>query len=365
MDAKGKAEPVAVWEALEARAPPRRRRHAASRARRSSAAREELDLAPATRSPCSAASARRSSSRSSAFPASARAGSSPSSWPASTAEPELVFWRQGRSLPYGDGVTFWALGEMVKAQAGILESDGAETARREARRDGRRPRRRARRGRAGSRSTCDRSSASRVERAAAATGAARRSRPGAAFFEALAEQHPLVLVFEDLHWADDALLDFVDHLVDWASGVPLLVVCTARPELLERRPRLGRRQAERDTISLSPLDGRRDRAADRRRCSSGRCFRPRPRRRCSPRAGGQPALRRGVRAHAGRPRPPAPRRRPLATDRRPAAGARDGAGDHRRPPRRAAAATRRRSSRTRPWSGKVVWARSARRDRSR
>ena len=74
------------------------------------------------------------------------------------------------------------------------------------------------------------------------------------FLEALAAERPLVLVFEDLHWADEGLLDFVDHLVDWASGVPLLVVCTARPELLARRPGLGRRQAERATmISLSPL----------------------------------------------------------------------------------------------------------------
>jgi predicted ATPase len=48
-----------------------------------------------------------------------------------------------------------------------------------------------------------------------------------------------VLVFEDLHWADGELLDFVDHLVDWGSGVPLLVVCTTRPELLERRPGWG------------------------------------------------------------------------------------------------------------------------------
>jgi hypothetical protein len=50
------------------------------------------------------------------------------------------------------------------------------------------------------------------------------------FFEAMAERHPLVLIFEDLHWADDALLDFVDEMVDWASGVPMLVLVTARPE---------------------------------------------------------------------------------------------------------------------------------------
>ena len=76
------------------------------------------------------------------------------------------------------------------------------------------------------------------------------------FFEALAEQRPLVLVFEDLHWADDGLLDFVDHLVDWAAEVPLLVVGTARPELLERRPGWGGGKANATTLSLSPLSRR-------------------------------------------------------------------------------------------------------------
>ena len=73
------------------------------------------------------------------------------------------------------------------------------------------------------------------------------------FLEALADRHPLVLVFEDLHWADDALLDFVDHLVDWASGVPMLVVCTARPELLDRRRGWGGGKRNALTIALSPL----------------------------------------------------------------------------------------------------------------
>src|SRR5205823_4903673 len=73
------------------------------------------------------------------------------------------------------------------------------------------------------------------------------------FFEAIAEQRPTVLVFEDLHWADDDLLDFVDHLVDWGSGVPLLVACTARPELLERRPGWGGGKPNALTLSISPL----------------------------------------------------------------------------------------------------------------
>src|SRR5207247_7558992 len=73
------------------------------------------------------------------------------------------------------------------------------------------------------------------------------------FFEALAERGPLVLVFEDLHWADDQFLDFVDHLVDWAADVTLLVVGTARPELLERRPGWGGGKANATTLSLRPL----------------------------------------------------------------------------------------------------------------
>ena len=73
------------------------------------------------------------------------------------------------------------------------------------------------------------------------------------FLEALAEQRPLVLVLEDLHWADEGLLDFVDELVDWLSGVPLLVVCSARPELLERRPGWGGGKLNASTVGLSPL----------------------------------------------------------------------------------------------------------------
>ena len=63
-----------------------------------------------------------------------------------------------------------------------------------------------------------------------------------------------MLVFEDLHWADDGLLDFIDHLVDWAGGVPILVVCTARPELLARRAGWGGGKPNAATLSLSPLD---------------------------------------------------------------------------------------------------------------
>ncbi len=160
------------------------------------------------------------------------------------ADAEPVTWRQGRCPPYGDGVTFWALGEIVKAQAGILESDPPEEAERKL-----------------DAAVGDRWVKSHLRplvglEASEPGGADLRAEAFAAwrqFFETLAEQRPLVFVVDDLHWADENLLDFVDHLVDWASSVPILVVCTARPELLERRPAWGGGKLNALTISVSPL----------------------------------------------------------------------------------------------------------------
>jgi tetratricopeptide (TPR) repeat protein len=167
-------------------------------------------------------------------------------------EPELTTWRQGRCLPYGEGVAFWALGEIVKAQAGILESDKAESAE-------------AKLTRAVGDVVGDSQEAAWVtvhlrplvglentrglggDRQGEAFAAWRR------FLEALAEQGPTVLVVEDLHWADEVLLDFLDHLVDWVADVPLLVVATARPELLARRPGWGGGKPNSATVSLTPL----------------------------------------------------------------------------------------------------------------
>ena len=168
------------------------------------------------------------------------------------ADPDLIHWRQGRSLPYGEGVSFWALGEMVKAHVGILETDSPDEAGSKLERsvgdllaDGDanwvqghlRPL-------LGLGTDQEAHGDHRVE----AFAAWRR------FFEAIAEDRPLVLVFEDLHWADEGLLDFVDHLVEWASGVSILAVCTARPELLTRRPGWGGGKPNAVTLSLSPLD---------------------------------------------------------------------------------------------------------------
>src|SRR5438093_198688 len=163
--------------------------------------------------------------------------------------PELVFWRQGRSLSYGAGITYWALGEMVKAQAGILESDTPEEAAaklavavEEAAAD------------ALERDWLNASLAPLVGAAAAAAGEREESFTAwRRFIEGIASERPLVLVFEDLHWADDALVAFVEHLVDWSTDVPLLVLCSARPELYERHPGWGGGKRNSNTTSLSPL----------------------------------------------------------------------------------------------------------------
>jgi class 3 adenylate cyclase/tetratricopeptide (TPR) repeat protein len=164
----------------------------------------------------------------------------------------LTFWRQGRSLPYGEGVTFWALAEIVKAQAGILETDGNDDAERKLRS-------------AISNLVADAAEAERLEQflrplvgVSGDTGLehASQAETFAAWrqlFETMADQHPLVLVFEDVQWANDGLLDFIDHLVDWTARLPVLIVCTARPELLERRPGWGGGKLNVTTLSLSPL----------------------------------------------------------------------------------------------------------------
>jgi predicted ATPase len=73
------------------------------------------------------------------------------------------------------------------------------------------------------------------------------------FCESLAAERTTVLVFEDLHWADPALLGFLEHLADWAEGVPLLLLCTARPELYERHPTFGANARNGQRINLAPL----------------------------------------------------------------------------------------------------------------
>jgi class 3 adenylate cyclase/tetratricopeptide (TPR) repeat protein len=247
---KGKAEPIAVWEAVAARA-----RLGVDVVQRAPAPlvgrREELDLLTGAL----ARARREAAPQLVTLIGVPGIGKSRLVWElfrSVEADPELIYWRQGRSLPYGAGVTYWALGEMVKAQAGILETDREDSAAEKLR---------------GTVTDLvpEPADARWIEghlRPLVGLGAdtePRGDRRGEAFaawrrfLEALAERGPTVLVFEDLHWADDGLLDFVEHLVDWASSVPLLVVGTARPELLERRPGWGGGKLNSTTISLSRL----------------------------------------------------------------------------------------------------------------
>ena len=166
-------------------------------------------------------------------------------------QPELITWRQGRCLPYGESVTYWALGEIVKAEAGILETDTPDQAKGKlhqavARRVAEANEMRWLEAELGALVGLT-SDGRQAADAGAAMAAWRR------FLETLAEAEPAVLVFEDLHWADDGLLDFLDDLVDWLRSVPLLVIGTARPELLERRQAWGGGKANATTISLQPL----------------------------------------------------------------------------------------------------------------
>jgi class 3 adenylate cyclase/tetratricopeptide (TPR) repeat protein len=168
------------------------------------------------------------------------------------AQPELVAWRQGRCRAFGDAGSFWALGEIVKAQAGILESDD--------------PREGAAKLRAAVHAVTGDGSerewlkarlAPLVGLASAAEAPGNRDESFMAwrrFLGLVAARGPLILVVEDLHWADPALLDFLEQLVDQAGNVDLLLVAAARPELLERRPGWGGGRPSATTIPLGPLD---------------------------------------------------------------------------------------------------------------
>jgi predicted ATPase len=163
--------------------------------------------------------------------------------------PELITWRQGRCLPYGEGITFWALGEIVKADAGILESDSPEQA--SAKLD------RALRAHAFDTDELDWFRARLAPLVGVeAVASAEREESFIAwrrFLEGIAGSDPAVFVFEDLHWADPAMLEFLEHLADWSEGVAMLVVCTARPELTELYEGWTKGLRNASTIGLPPL----------------------------------------------------------------------------------------------------------------
>jgi class 3 adenylate cyclase/tetratricopeptide (TPR) repeat protein len=167
---------------------------------------------------------------------------------------EAIFWHQGRCLSYGDGVAFWALAEIVRQRFGIAEEDAADVS--ASKLAARLPEfvpDEAERGYVG-------------PRLARLLGVAY---PGAdntlgreelfagwrLFFERLADVSPVILLIEDAQHADPALLDFLDHLVDWARTSPIYVLVLARSELDGQRPGWASGR-NRTALTLDPLDPR-------------------------------------------------------------------------------------------------------------
>jgi class 3 adenylate cyclase/tetratricopeptide (TPR) repeat protein len=149
----------------------------------------------------------------------------------------------GRALPYGEGITYWPLAEMVKAAAGITDDDPMETARDKL-------------------IECcgDEAIAELLGLASGVMEAVEgeRGQPEIAwaareFVDELADVQPLVLVFEDIHWAEEPLLELIDHLAQWVRERALLILCLARPELLDVRPGWGGGRIRSTAIELEPL----------------------------------------------------------------------------------------------------------------
>ncbi|HEX6844003.1 MAG TPA: AAA family ATPase, partial [Actinomycetota bacterium] len=156
--------------------------------------------------------------------------------------PRTFYWRAGRCLAYGN-TAYSALADAVKAQCEILEDDPADVAHEKA-------------AHAVEELFGDRDL---VPQLSALVTAVERGQSREELFEAwrrflerMAARYPLVLVLEDIHWADDGLLDFIEHAADWAQG-PVLLLTLARPELLERRPTWGGGKRNAASIYLDPL----------------------------------------------------------------------------------------------------------------
>ena len=162
---------------------------------------------------------------------------------------EDVWWHRGRCLAYGEGIAYWALAEMVRMRAEIVEAEPPGTAM------------------AKLAAAVDEHVADPEERRwilprlahllgleeLAATERDDLFSAWRRFFERLSQRGVTVLVFEDLQWADTALLDFIDHLLDWSSAHPLYVLVLARPELYDRHPGWAARRRGATSIPLGPL----------------------------------------------------------------------------------------------------------------
>ena len=163
--------------------------------------------------------------------------------------PQLTYWHRGRCLAYGEGVTYWALADMVRMRCRITEDEEPASALEKLR------------------ATIEEHISDPQERrfveprVAQLLGLAEheaRERQDLfsawrLFFERLADVYPTVLAFEDVQWADASLLDFVEYLLDWSRNSPLYVITLARPELTERRPTWGAGHRNFSSLYLEPL----------------------------------------------------------------------------------------------------------------
>ncbi len=160
---------------------------------------------------------------------------------------ESVFWHHGRAPSYSDGLAMWSLAEMVRSRCRITETEDPEIARQllaETLAQYLQP---------SEREWVD---PQLMALLGLAQAGGERSEMHAAirlFFERIAEVGTTVLVFEDLHWADAATLEFVEELTEWSRDYPILVVALARPDLLDRRPTWGSLQRGVVALHLPPL----------------------------------------------------------------------------------------------------------------
>ena len=151
---------------------------------------------------------------------------------------------KGRCLPYGEGITYWPVREIVHAAAGIDEADDIAAARAKLavllapHRDG---------------TEIDRCVARAIGLSEEAVAPEELTWGIRRLLEVLAEDQPLVVVFDDIQWADSTFLDLIEHVAEWARESPLLLVCPARPELLEVRPGWGGGKLNATSVLLEPL----------------------------------------------------------------------------------------------------------------
>ena len=151
---------------------------------------------------------------------------------------------RGGCLPYGEGITYWPLIEAVKEAAALDEADSPEQGRQkltallENEEDAELVARRV---------------AELIGLSEATAGTAEGFWAVRTLFEALARRRPVVLVFEDIHWGEPTFLDLIEHIADWSRQVPLLLVCIARPELLDVRPGWGGGKLNATAVLLEPL----------------------------------------------------------------------------------------------------------------